>query len=196
MIWLIIISILISIGDVLTSVPIGGNLDILDFGSRSQPYVNLVRQSHAWGNASSHWGPGATVDPTTGWPTSDFGVILSASAVDLGGTYLLYAKGNAQVSVFGNYRAYIIRMLILRLIGVIEHLYLGHNIYYLSITHGKQSPTLQITLINPLIFGSTFFIWMSELFIRSKNKCYSSSSYGRYVYHITQCMVSIWISNT
>jgi hypothetical protein len=70
-------------------------LDILIFESRSQPYVNLVRQSNTWGNASSSWQPSATVDPTTGWPTSDFGVVLSSAAVDAGGTYLLSVKGNA-----------------------------------------------------------------------------------------------------
>ncbi len=34
-------------------------------------------------------------------------MVLSSAAVDAGGTYLLSAKGNAQVSVFGNYHAYI-----------------------------------------------------------------------------------------
>ncbi len=47
------------------------------------------------------------MDPTTGWPTSDFAVILSASVVYAGETYLLSAKGDANISVFGNYRAYI-----------------------------------------------------------------------------------------
>jgi hypothetical protein len=104
---IIIILILVSIADVFTSVPVGGNLDILGFDGRTQPYVNLIKQSNTWGNASSPWQPSATVDPTTGWPTSDFGVIISAGAVDLGGAYLLSAKGNANVSVFGDYRAYI-----------------------------------------------------------------------------------------
>jgi hypothetical protein len=107
MIGLIIISILISIRNVKTLVPIGGNLDILICMSRSQPYVNLIKQSCPWGNISDPWQSIPTADPKTGWPTSDFAVVISASAVDTGGTYLFYAKGNANVSVLGEYFAYI-----------------------------------------------------------------------------------------
>ncbi len=107
MIYLIIISILISIINVNTLVPVAINTDVLFFLSRSQPYVNLIKQSHAWGNVSSPWQSTATTDLKTGWPTCGFSVVLSAFAVDAGGAYLLYAKCNAQISVFGDSRAYI-----------------------------------------------------------------------------------------
>ncbi len=107
MIYLIIISILISIANVNAIVPIAVNIDVLFFESRSQPYINLIKQSHAWGNVSNPWQSTATTDPKTGWPTSDFAVVLSASAVDMGGAYLLHAKGNANVSVYGVPHAYI-----------------------------------------------------------------------------------------
>jgi hypothetical protein len=107
MISLIIISILISIRNVNTFVPVGANIDVLSFEDRSQPYVNLIKQSHAWSNVSSPWGSTAPTDPKTGWPTSDFSVIVSSVALDMGGGYLLYAEGNANVSVFGDSHAYI-----------------------------------------------------------------------------------------
>jgi hypothetical protein len=107
MIWLIIISILISIKDVSTSVSIGANMDYLLYESRSQPYVNLVRQSYGWANVSNPLQLIPNVDPKTGWPTSDFSVILSKNAVDTGGAYLVYAKGNANISILSNYFAYI-----------------------------------------------------------------------------------------
>ena len=107
MIWFIISLIFLSIANIHTLVPIGANMDFLIYFSRSQPYVNLVRQANAWGNATSPYDVIPTVDPKTGWPTSDFSVILSVTAVDLGGAYLIYAKGHANISVFGNYRAYI-----------------------------------------------------------------------------------------
>jgi hypothetical protein len=107
MLYFILSLILLSFTNVNTLVPIGGNLDILIFGGRSQPYVNLIKQSYTWGNASSPGQPITSVDPATGWPTSDFGVMISSSAVDLGGAYILSAKGNANVSVFDNRLAYI-----------------------------------------------------------------------------------------
>jgi hypothetical protein len=105
--WLIINFILLSIATVHALVPIGANMDFLIYFSRSQPYVNLVRQANEWGNVTTPWKPITTVDPKTGWPTSDFSVTLSEAAIDLAGTYLIYAKGNADISVWGDNRAYI-----------------------------------------------------------------------------------------
>jgi hypothetical protein len=105
--WLIISFMLLSIATVHTLVPIGGNMNFLLEFNRIQPYVNLVRQSAAWGNITAPWIPITTVDPRTGWPTSDFAVILSSGAIDLGGAYLIYAKGNANISVWDNLQAYI-----------------------------------------------------------------------------------------
>jgi hypothetical protein len=107
MIYLIIISIFISVQNVNTAVPVAVNTDVIFFESRSQPYVDLIKQSNAWGNASSPWQSIPTADPHTGWPTSDFAVVISASALDMGGKYSLSAKGNANVSVFGDIHAYI-----------------------------------------------------------------------------------------
>jgi hypothetical protein len=42
----------------------------------------------------------------TGWPTSDFGVSL-ANGIDMGGEYLLYAKGNAEIQINLDRDAYI-----------------------------------------------------------------------------------------
>ncbi|CAF4717727.1 unnamed protein product, partial [Rotaria sp. Silwood2] len=96
-----IISILISISNIRADVAIGAGLDGLRDWSRSLPYVNLIRQSRIWGSPSRPWDGNATFDPITGWPTSDFGTVLSTNAVDMGGTYLLNAQGNAQVIVAG-----------------------------------------------------------------------------------------------
>jgi hypothetical protein len=105
--WLIVSFMLLSIATVHTLVPIGGNMNFLLEFNRIQPYVNLVRQSAAWGNITAPWIPITTVDPRTGWPTSDFAVILSSGAIDLGGAYLIYAKGNANISIWDNRQAYI-----------------------------------------------------------------------------------------
>ncbi|CAF1281011.1 unnamed protein product [Rotaria sordida] len=75
--WRIIISILISIANISAYIAIGGS-------------------------PSSPWDRDATFDPTTGWPTRDFGMVLSTAAIDMGGTYLLNAQGNAQVAVYGD----------------------------------------------------------------------------------------------
>jgi hypothetical protein len=64
--WFIISLILLSIANVHKLVPIGANMDFLLYSSRSQPYVNLVRQAHAWDNASSPDKVITTVNPKTG----------------------------------------------------------------------------------------------------------------------------------
>jgi hypothetical protein len=99
MIYFVIISILISLINISTSVSVGGNLYSLRDRIRSLPYVNLIRQARGWGSPDTPWDVNATYDSTTGWPTSDFGVILASVAADMGGTYLLHAKGNADVSL-------------------------------------------------------------------------------------------------
>ena len=95
MIYLAFVAILI---DVSSCVPLGGNLDALRDWSRSLPYVNLIRQARGWGSADTPWIANASFDRITGWPISDFGVQVASVAVDLGGTYLLTAKGNADIS--------------------------------------------------------------------------------------------------
>ena len=107
MIWLIISSILIAISNVHTLVPIGANLDGLADWSRSRPYVNLIRQARSWGSPDVPYDGNATFDPVTGWPTSDFGMVLATDNIDLGGKYLLQAKGNAVVSISGGCSGYI-----------------------------------------------------------------------------------------
>lgn len=98
---------LISIINVNTLVPMGANTNIVTYWERSLSYVNLVKQTTVWGNVSNPWKPIAIHDPQAGWPTSDFGAIISYNAVDLGGAYFLSAKGNADISVFSNPNAYI-----------------------------------------------------------------------------------------
>jgi hypothetical protein len=107
MTWLIIISILISISNVHTLVSIGANFGGLRDYSRGQPYINLIKQSRVWGTANTPWDGNATLDPISGWPTQDFGVILASGSVDMGGKYLLYAKGNAEISVDLQSNAYV-----------------------------------------------------------------------------------------
>jgi hypothetical protein len=95
----IIISIILSVGNVGGIIPIGINMDGLVDWSLSLSYVDLVRQASQWGNPTAPWIANATFDPRTGWPTSDFGMILVSNAYDLGGRYLLSAKGNADVKL-------------------------------------------------------------------------------------------------
>lgn len=94
-----IVILMLIIGNVEATVPIGINMDGLVDWSNSMPYVNLVRQSRPWGSPSAPWDGNATFDPKTGWPTSDFGMILVSVASDPGGRYLVSAKGNADVKV-------------------------------------------------------------------------------------------------
>jgi hypothetical protein len=107
MFWFITISILISIANVNTLVPIGANMPGLADWARSQPYVNLIRQTRAWGSADKPWDGNVTFDPITGWPKEDFGAITLSGSVDIGGKYLLYAKGNAEVLIDLDPSAYI-----------------------------------------------------------------------------------------
>ena len=79
----------------------GANVDGVRDWSRSLPYVNLIRQARSWGSADAPWDGNATFDPITGWPITDFGVQISSEAVDMGGTYLLTAKGDAHVALIG-----------------------------------------------------------------------------------------------
>ena len=101
MIWFTIIPILISISisNVYTSISVGANVGGLTDWDGKLPYVNLIRQSRQWGSPGQPWDGNATFDPISGWPTSDFGVILADASLDLGGVYLLYAKGNAEISI-------------------------------------------------------------------------------------------------
>ena len=101
MIYFIIITIISTIINVATSVPMGGNVNTLSDWTRTFPYVNLVRQSRGWGSPAEPWYPNATYDPITGWPVSDFGITLACVGLDLGGTYSLTAQGNAEVSLNG-----------------------------------------------------------------------------------------------
>lgn len=103
----IIFILTISTTNVNTLVPIGANTNIVTYWERSLSYVNLIKQAATWGNVSNPWQLTATTDRQTGWPTSDFGVVISFNALDIGGTYLLFAKGNADISIFSNPNAYI-----------------------------------------------------------------------------------------
>ena len=90
-----------------TTVHVGANMPSIVYYSRSQQYVDLVKQSHKWGTPMNPGDGNATMDPVTGWPTGDFGMLVAAAGMDLGGAYSLYAKGDAQISVFENATGYI-----------------------------------------------------------------------------------------
>ena len=104
---LITILALFSIRNVQTTVRLGANLGGLADYDRKMPYVNLIRQARVWGSPNAPWDGNATFDPITGWPTSDFGMVLVAAAVDLGGQYIFYAKGNAHISIDLDSQSYI-----------------------------------------------------------------------------------------
>jgi hypothetical protein len=107
MIYLTIITLLISIGNVHAVVPVGVNSNEVYIADLSQAYVNLLKQSSPWGNVSNPWQTTTMVDPKTGWPIGDFSVVILVDGLDLGGAYFLSGKGDANVSVFGNSDAYI-----------------------------------------------------------------------------------------
>ena len=75
----------------------GGNMFMLADWARTLPYVNLVRQGRQWGTADNPFNKNATVDPVTGWPTCDFSMVAASLSLDLGGTYLFHAIGNATI---------------------------------------------------------------------------------------------------
>lgn len=87
--------------------PIGGNLDGLRDWSHSLPYVNLIKQARPWGSPLHPSDGKGPFDPTTGWPTDDFGAVIVSSSFDLGGTYLIQAKGNADVTITDELPGYI-----------------------------------------------------------------------------------------
>ena len=107
MAWLYIILVLLTIEKINALVPLSANLDGLADWSRSRPYVNLVRQARSWGSPAAPYDNNATFDPVTGWPTSDFGMVLATDNVDLGGQYYFQAKGNAEISISGGCSGYI-----------------------------------------------------------------------------------------
>ena len=88
---------MISIINISVSLPLGGNTFTLADWTRSLPYVNLVKQGRNWGTADNPFNGNATVDPATGWPTCDFGMVLASLNLDLGGTYLFHGIGNATI---------------------------------------------------------------------------------------------------
>ena len=101
----VLIPVLTSNVDTIT--PVGGNLVDLRDWSHTLPYVNLIRQARAWGSPLHPSDGKGPFDPTTGWPTDDFGAVLVSSSFDLGGTYLLHAKGNADVAITDELPGYI-----------------------------------------------------------------------------------------
>ena len=107
MIAILIILILIAITDVCTLISIGVNIGALRDWNRSLQYANLIKQSRVWGSPSTPWDGNATCDTITGWPTSDFGVVLATNDLDMGGAYLLSAKGNAQISTIDGLSIYV-----------------------------------------------------------------------------------------
>ena len=107
MIWYILLSILISTSKIDTSIPIGVNIGSLRDWNRSLQYVNLIKQSRIWGSPSTPWDGNCTMDSISGWPVEDFGVILATNDLDMGGKYLFYAKGNAQISTIDGLSIYI-----------------------------------------------------------------------------------------
>ena len=105
--WFTIILIFISIPNVCTLTPMAANFVGLRDWIRAFPYVNLIKQARSWGSVEKPWDGNATFDPNNGWPLQDFGVVLATDYVDMGGKYLFYAKGNAQISIDGDHYSYI-----------------------------------------------------------------------------------------
>lgn len=70
--------------------PIGGGLEGIADWSRSNAFVDLVKQSRGFGPANEPWSGSVPVD-ANGWPTGDFGVILGVwpGMQNVGGTYKL-----------------------------------------------------------------------------------------------------------
>jgi hypothetical protein len=65
--------------------PVGANLDGIADYSRTVPFVDLVRQSRKFGSPSTPWDGNCAVD-SLGWPTTDFGVILTDGLLHFGGS--------------------------------------------------------------------------------------------------------------
>lgn len=76
----------------------GGNMNVLADWTRTLPYVNLLKQARKFGTADNPFNGNASIDPVTGWPTSDFAMVLAGLNLDLGGTYLFHAIGNASIA--------------------------------------------------------------------------------------------------
>mgnify|MGYP002475020929 CR=1 FL=1 len=98
MIWFQIVYILILVSNIHALILISANFVGLSDYSRSLPYVDLIEQSRKWGSPGTPWDGNGTFDSITGWPTADFGVIIVSDNLDMGGIYLLYANGNAEIS--------------------------------------------------------------------------------------------------
>ncbi len=87
----------------------GVNMFGLADWTRTLPYVNLVRQGRQWGTADNPFNGNATFDPATGWPNCDFGMVLASLNLDLGGTYLFHAIGNASIT---NWESFVIQLVL------------------------------------------------------------------------------------
>lgn len=104
---LIILIVIASASNVDTVTPVGGNLFGLRDSSHALPYVNLIKQTRSWGSPLHPSDGKGPFDPVTGWPTDDFGAVVASGFFDLGGTYLIGAKGNADIALTDDIPDYI-----------------------------------------------------------------------------------------
>lgn len=83
---------------------IGVNLAGVSDYSSSHEFVDLLMQSRGFGAATEPWSTTKTVrlDPTTGWPLEDFGIVVfveQQNTTGLGGTYTVKFKGPETTSM-------------------------------------------------------------------------------------------------
>eukprot|EP01012_Entosiphon_sulcatum_P023602 TRINITY_DN2869_c0_g1_i1.p1 TRINITY_DN2869_c0_g1~~TRINITY_DN2869_c0_g1_i1.p1 ORF type:complete len:646 (+),score=109.07 TRINITY_DN2869_c0_g1_i1:22-1938(+) len=78
--------------------PIATSLDGNSDWQRSMPWVNMIRQARwPFGSPSTPWDGKAPLDPKTGWPTADFGIVLQTDGIHLSGTYKIKFTGKGTV---------------------------------------------------------------------------------------------------
>jgi len=82
----------------------GTNIEGISDWSRSMMFVDVMKQSRAWGQATAPWTAISEVD-AHGWPTTDAGVVVMCASIengkvyyDISGTYKLSFEGTATLS--------------------------------------------------------------------------------------------------
>lgn len=79
----------------------GANLESIEDWSRSNAFVDTIKSSRApFGSPAAPYDGSATLG-ADGWPTGDFGVTVITAGQNIGGTYKLSFRGQANVSLVG-----------------------------------------------------------------------------------------------
>jgi hypothetical protein len=78
---------------------VGVNVGGINDHSRNRMFIDAMKSARRFGAPTKPWAnkPGPVLDPKTGWPAEDFGVVVFTEQADVNGTYKLSFTGRATV---------------------------------------------------------------------------------------------------